>query len=355
MSAKLLGLTGLLVIGLTAPARAQQGALTLADRRLTPGAMVTLTGSRFLPGSILGISLEGNASRAALGSVTAGAQGGFNESLRVPANVAPGAYRLVARAGGANVAGLDVAVLADSTAPAAPTASAQPGAARMPGMSHDSQPAARDTDAVASPRAATSGTIFGYDWGRLHAALNDLPAALLLVSVLFDLAGAIRKREDFRTVGFWTLIVGVLGTGAAVIAGLKAEASVEHSDEAHAVMEVHQTMGLIVLGVFGILALWRLARRRNQSRPEQTVAALVGLAGLAVLVRTARLGGTLMFDHALGIPTARLHVLEGQRESEDHEHGAEPSHDMPHADSMPMRADTTGSAHPETATHKHSH
>ena len=31
--------------------------------------------------------------------------------------------------------------------------------------------------------------MFGYDWPRLHAALNDLPAALLLVAVLFDLAG----------------------------------------------------------------------------------------------------------------------------------------------------------------------
>ena len=30
--------------------------------------------------------------------------------------------------------------------------------------------------------------MFGYDWPRLHAALNDLPAALLLVAVLFDLA-----------------------------------------------------------------------------------------------------------------------------------------------------------------------
>ena len=29
--------------------------------------------------------------------------------------------------------------------------------------------------------------MFGYDWPRLHAALNDLPAALLLVAVLFDL------------------------------------------------------------------------------------------------------------------------------------------------------------------------
>ena len=30
--------------------------------------------------------------------------------------------------------------------------------------------------------------IFGFDMPRLHAALNDLPAALLTVAVLFDFA-----------------------------------------------------------------------------------------------------------------------------------------------------------------------
>ena len=56
--------------------------------------------------------------------------------------------------------------------------------------------------------------MFGYDWPRLHAALNDFPAALLLVSVLFDVAGAILKRESLKTVGFWTLLTGVAGTAS---------------------------------------------------------------------------------------------------------------------------------------------
>ena len=48
--------------------------------------------------------------------------------------------------------------------------------------------------------------MFGYDWPRLHAALNDLPAALLLVAVMFDILAAVTKRASFRTVGFWTTI-----------------------------------------------------------------------------------------------------------------------------------------------------
>ena len=43
-----------------------------------------------------------------------------------------------------------------------------------------------------------SGYLFGYDWPSLHAALNDLPAALLFVTVLFDLAAWKTKRASSR-------------------------------------------------------------------------------------------------------------------------------------------------------------
>jgi hypothetical protein len=40
--------------------------------------------------------------------------------------------------------------------------------------------------------------MFGYNWPRLHAALNDLPAALLIAAVLFDLLAAATRREGLR-------------------------------------------------------------------------------------------------------------------------------------------------------------
>jgi uncharacterized membrane protein len=155
--------------------------------------------------------------------------------------------------------------------------------------------------------------MLGYDWPQLHAAVNDFPAALLVISVLFDIAGAVTKRANLRAVGLWTLITGVLGTAAAVIAGLQAEDVIQHSDEAHAIMEQHETLAYIVLGVFGSLALWRVLRRGAWRPREQPFALAAGLVGLVLLVRTAQLGGTLVFDHALGIPTARLGAIEGER------------------------------------------
>ena len=51
--------------------------------------------------------------------------------------------------------------------------------------------------------------MFGYDWPRLHAALNDLPTALLVAAVLFDLIAAATRRMAFRQASLYTLILGL--------------------------------------------------------------------------------------------------------------------------------------------------
>ncbi len=167
----------------------------------------------------------------------------------------------------------------------------------------------------------------GFEWPRLHAALNDLPAALLLISVLFDLIGGITKRDSLRAAGFWTLIAGVLGAGAAVVSGLLAEDVVEHSNRAHAVMETHETLAFIVLVLFGLLALWRLVRRGVLSPREQPVALTASVIGIGLMLYTAGLGGTLVFDHGLGIKSATMEAIQVERATDGrapHEHAAPP-------------------------------
>src|SRR2546430_9230460 len=103
--------------------------------------------------------------------------------------------------------------------------------------------------------------ILGYDWPRLHAALNDFPAALLTVGVLFDLAAWAFKRESLRWAAIWTLWAGVLGGWLAVIAGLQAEDVIEHGEGIHELMEKHETLGLVTMSLFTVLLVWRLWRR----------------------------------------------------------------------------------------------
>jgi uncharacterized membrane protein len=167
--------------------------------------------------------------------------------------------------------------------------------------------------------------LFGYDWPRVHAAVNDLPPALLPVSVLFDLLGIVFKRESLKAAAFWTLVAGVVGTIGAIVAGLLAEDVVEHSEQAHEIMETHETLAFIVLAIFGILAIWRIVRRGVWREKEQPIALTAGVIGVLILLYTAMLGGKLSFDHALGVPTARLQAIAAERAAHHHDEDAEPA------------------------------
>jgi uncharacterized membrane protein len=167
--------------------------------------------------------------------------------------------------------------------------------------------------------------MFGYDWPRLHAALNDLPTALLVTAALFELLFLATRREAFRQVSFWTLIVGALGGVAAVLSGLQAEESIDHGDAVHRVMETHELLAFVTLGIFGVLAVWRLLRERRMGTGERALALAATLGGAGVLIATAVYGGRLVFDHAAGIPTE---VLTGETRSrtQGHEHAPGEGH-----------------------------
>ncbi len=148
--------------------------------------------------------------------------------------------------------------------------------------------------------------IFGYDMPRLHAALNDLPAALLLVSVLFDVGAWISKRASLKATALWTLWAGVIGGWAAVVAGELASDVIEHGEAIHDLMETHETLALSTMAVFTLVLVFKLLRRARLSAAEELLLRGLSIVGLVGLIWTARIGGKLMFDHAAGIPAATM-------------------------------------------------
>lgn len=194
--------------------------------------------------------------------------------------------------------------------------------------------------------------MFGYDLPRLHAAVNDLPAALLLVAVLFDLIGWATKRESLIWAGIWTLWAGVIGGWAAVILGLLAEDAIDHGEAIHELMEAHQTWAIVTMVVFTVVLAWKLVRRFRLTGVEDKLLKVVSVFGLAILVRVGMLGGELVFDHAAGIPTAKIEAEVQNREA-GHQHDGEAAdhdHDAPAApDSLhPTHVDPPG-----TPPHEH--
>jgi uncharacterized membrane protein len=192
-----------------------------------------------------------------------------------------------------------------------------------------------------------------YDWPRLHAALNDLPTALLLTAVLFDLVALVARKESLRQVSFWTIIFGAIGGAAAVISGLQAEEHIEHGEAVHRVMETHEQLALITLGVFGVLALWRVLRERRMGLGERSLVLLLSVGGVGILLATANLGGRLVFEHAAAIPS-RVLQAELHERTEQHQHQESPkAAGMRDSSPVELRADHVDP--PGTPPHTHSH
>src|SRR5437879_4436047 len=174
--------------------------------------------------------------------------------------------------------------------------------------------------------------LFGYDMPRLHAALNDFPAALLVIAVLFELAAWWLKRESLRWAAIWTLWAGVVLGWAAVIAGELAEDVIEHGDAIHELMETHETLALVTMGIFTVVLAWKLFRRARLTPPEEAGLRLLGVAGLVTVVWTGAIGGKMMFEHAAGVRTATMKAeIENRASGHHHEAGEAEEHE--HADS----------------------
>jgi uncharacterized membrane protein len=187
-----------------------------------------------------------------------------------------------------------------------------------------------------------------------HAALNDLPPTLFVASVGFDLLGSATRRDSLKSAGLWTLIGGVLGAVAAVVSGLIAEDSIQHSEVVHAIMERHETWAISVSIAFALLAVWRIWRRGTldpRERPAYLVAASLAAIGI---IYTAHLGGVMVFRHGAGVPsTVMEQELRGRAEGHHHEAGEEHGEGHEHAGpDSGVDADTAHSHMPATTTHK---
>jgi uncharacterized membrane protein len=201
--------------------------------------------------------------------------------------------------------------------------------------------------------AAASTGLFGYDAPRFHAVFNDFPPALLVMGVLFELAYLFTKRESLRSAAFWSLVVGAVLTGQAILTGLKAEDAIDHGQAIHEIMQAHERFAWITLGFFGVVALWRVVREAKMGRGERWAVALIGVVGLGFLVATGREGGELVFDHAAGMSTEAMQA-EIQNRAGGHVHAPGEEHDdavaVPGAtDSMPEHQHDDSTAADSTA------
>lgn len=134
-----------------------------------------------------------------------------------------------------------------------------------------------------------------------HAFAVHFPVALLVVSTGFYLVALLTRRDVFTTLFLWNSSLGLLGLAAAVITGqFQVDAQITQGNF-HSVFEVHQNLAYTTLSLFYGVFVWYLVRRKKMSRVEQWLVMVVQCSAVWLVIYTAHMGGTLVYEHGAGV------------------------------------------------------
>ena len=207
-----------------------------------------------------------------------------------------------------------------------------------------------------------------------HPVWVHFAIALLVTGAIGHTIALTRKPLDGATlqaliVGRWTLWIGVLAAGLALLTGTWAAGSVTHDDVSHANMMVHRNWAFAGTALFLVAAVFEWLRRVKVQASVVTVA--LSLAGTAAIGVTAYEGGQNVYEYGLGVQrlpeisnhdhSAPGHAHGGSAESDvgeaaehddssDHHSGESAEHQHAEA-SAPAAIDTGGHEHTDSSGH----
>lgn len=132
----------------------------------------------------------------------------------------------------------------------------------------------------------------------LHAVMTDVPVGSWTAASVFDAIAAITGSRAMDTAADACVGLGLLGAVGAAITGMNDWAEVDEAAPRR-IGAVHALLNIVATGLYaGSL----VARRRRGSRSDARALAALGLA---VVSASAHLGGNLVYEHGIGVESAR--------------------------------------------------
>ena len=137
-------------------------------------------------------------------------------------------------------------------------------------------------------------------WAKMHGGTTHFPIALVIVSLLFDLAGSFvldspdkSRRAGFLAAGFYTLILGALGSLGAVLSGLV----ISHGQLwGRGNLARHHTFLWPAFGLLIALAIWRLLVGNRASQRGLRIYLAVSMITAALMGAAGYWGGELLLN-----------------------------------------------------------
>jgi len=145
-------------------------------------------------------------------------------------------------------------------------------------------------------------------FGNLHPRLVQFPLVLLLAGLVFDAIGLVRRSERFHWAAKVLSCAGTVFLLFAFICGIYAEIWAGRAGIPQDAIEWHEFLANVASWGFVVLTAWRLFLDGNRRR-ALTVYTIIGLCYYSLLVLTAYLGGSLVFNYGAAVIGARANTL----------------------------------------------
>jgi uncharacterized membrane protein len=133
-------------------------------------------------------------------------------------------------------------------------------------------------------------------WYDVHGGLVHFPIAAAILSFVFDFGGMVFRRESWRAIGFWLLLVAATAAVCAVTSGFIISQSWLASGTPPS-WSMHRNVGIVTASLLTALALWRGLKRDNFNGREFAGYITAAAMAAAAVGFTGYLGGkVIMFQ-----------------------------------------------------------
>lgn len=135
----------------------------------------------------------------------------------------------------------------------------------------------------------------------IHPVLVHVTVAFLLVGGMVEAYGLVWRRERAEQFGGVLVVLGTASLLPTIVAGFLAENSLTPSVAGGEAIDVHERLGLIVMGVFLPLLLmkaWGRGRVPDRWRSLYVAGLIVGIA---TTLGAAYLGGFMVYALGVGV------------------------------------------------------
>lgn len=145
---------------------------------------------------------------------------------------------------------------------------------------------------------------------NIHPLVVHFPIAFLLAFFVIDLIGSLAHKQNWRELATRLLYLGSLSAGAAVVAGLIAEGTVEHGQNVHLILERHELFGFSILCLSLMLSAWRLMSGSIIKGVSNVIFILFALVLNILIFLGADLGGVMVYKHGVAVEAVEVTSMD---------------------------------------------